>query len=531
MITSLDITSAIAYATDDVISSFDFTKEYDIDELKESILMKINESIDEHNVVCDKGNKWKYPDRLPNASIAKIILKTYIAKKITWNGKHDEFCYLCFYQFTGENKGLYTWDETEFEKLVLSYKQAATGKDFEEIKTYLSAYAEYVIPSDNPDLIAVNNGIFNYRTKELMDFSPEYVFTAKSRVNYVYNAPNPHFTMHDGLDWDVESWFATLSDDPEIVKLLWEVVGAILRPHVRWDKMVCMYSQKGMNGKGTLCELMKQLCGEGSYASIPISKFGDDNMLVQLITATAVITDENATTDFTKNAENLKAAVTGDSISIDRKYKNSITFKPSVVVVQSINALPRTADTTDSLYRRFLIIPFEKTFRGVERKYIKADYLHRAEVLEYVMWKVLNTDYYDFSEPAACEKMLEEYKNFNDPVRQFVDEMLPLFAWNLIPYKFLWDLFCGWKKENNVGDHLGKKTVLEKIRQIITSDYAGEWGCVVKQHVSKDNMAGPEHLIHTYHLTEWMAPNYKGADIDKVCLPALATKYDGILRL
>lgn len=531
MIKSLDITAAIEYATQEVIDTFDFSKQYDVDNLKEQVLTKINEVIDEHNVVCDKGNKWKYPDRLPNRSVAMLIQKTHVMKNISWDGKNDEYSYLSFYQTAGEDEGLYKWNEVYFKQVVLQYKSAVTGKDFEEIKTYLTAFAEYVMPDTNPDLIAVNNGIFDYRTKELLDFSPEYVFTAKSRVNYVPNAPNPHYTMHDGLDWDVESWFATLSDDVEIVKLLWEVVGAILRPHVRWDKMVCLYSQKGMNGKGTLCELMKQLCGGGSYAAIPISGFGDDNLLVQLITATAVITDENATTDFTRNAEKLKSVITGDSIAINRKYKESITFKPSAVVVQSINALPRTADTTDSMYRRFLIIPFDKTFRGVERKYIKSDYLHRAEVLEYVMWKVLNTDYYVFSEPAACEKMLDEYKNFNDPVRQFVDEMFPLFAWNLIPYKFLWDLFCSWKKENNIGEHLGKNTVLEKIRQIVAMDYAGEWNCVVKQRVNKSNMDGPERLIHTYQLTNWMAPNYKGADIDKICLPALSTHYDGIMRV
>ena len=531
MITSLDITSAIEYATQEVIDTFDFSKQYDMDELKEVVLTQINGYIDEHNVVCDKGNKWKYPDRLPNLSVAMLIQKTHIVKNVSWLGNNDEYCYMCFYEDSGENEGLYTWNDNVFKKIVYEYKAGAVGKDFEEIKAYLGAHAEYVTPSNDPDLIAVNNGIFDYKTKQLLSFSPDYVFTAKSRVNYVSNAVNPHYTMHDGLDWDVDTWFGTLSDDPDIVKLLWEVVGAIIRPHVRWDKMVCMYSQKGMNGKGTLCELMKQLCGEGSYAAIPISRFGDDKMLVQLITATAVITDENATTDFTRNAENLKSVITGDSISIDRKYKDSITFKPSVVVVQSINALPRTADTTDSMYRRFLIIPFDKTFRGVERKYIKADYLHRKEVLEYVMCKVLNTDYYNFSEPGACDEMLDEYKNFNDPIRQFVDEMLPLFKWNLIPYKFLWDLFCGWKKENNVGDHLGKKTVLEKIRQIIASDYAGEWDCVMNQRVSKTNMSGAERLIYTYHLSDWMAPNYKGSDVDKICLPALASKYDGILRL
>lgn len=93
------------------------------------------------------------------------------------------------------------------------------------------ADSEFVTPNSDRDLIAVNNGIFDYRTKKLMPFSPEYVFTAKSRVNYVPNAVNPHYTMHDGLDWDVDTWFETLSDDPEVTQLLWEVVGAIIRPH------------------------------------------------------------------------------------------------------------------------------------------------------------------------------------------------------------------------------------------------------------------------------------------------------------
>ena len=529
----LDMDSAVQYATEDYISSLDLTQEHSIDELKVGILEVIHQKFDEHNVLNEKNNKWQYPKSLPNACVAALMRITKHIRCISWTGKRDDYCYLAAYQEDGEFEGLYIGSDIYFNKLIRQYKFGATLKDIDEIIEILKADSEFVTPNSDRDLIAVNNGIFDYRTKQLIPFSPDYVFTAKSKVNYIPNAVNPHYTMHDGLDWDVDTWFESLSDDPEVTQLLWEVVGAIIRPHVRWDKVVCMYSQKGMNGKGTLCELMKQLCGEGTYASIPFDAFEKNFMLSQLISATAIITDENGTTEFTKNAANLKAIVTGDSISIDRKYKEPITIKFSGLTVECINALPRISDNTDSLYRRFLIIPFEKTFQGVERKYIKTDYLHRQEVLEYVLFRVLNTDYYTLSEPLACQDMLDDYKNFNDCIRQFIDEILPLLSWNLIPQNFLYDLYIKWSDKNNPSAiKQGKRTFLDKVKNIIDSDYADEWSYNMGQKigVNKKNMNGPERLIHTYHLTDWMAPNYKGSDVDKICLPALSTTYYGLVR-
>ena len=68
----------------------------------------------------------------------------------------------------------------------------------------------------------------------------------------------------------------------------------------------------------------------------------------------------------------------------------------------------------------------EKRFEGVERKYIKEDYLCRDDVLQYVLWKVLvgMDDYYELDEPEECRRILEEFKVANDPVRQFIDEVM-----------------------------------------------------------------------------------------------------------
>ena len=119
----------------------------------------------------------------------------------------------------------------------------------------------------------------------------------------------------------------SLSDDPDIVNVLWEVLGAIVRPNVPWNKSAWFYSETGNNGKGTLCELMRQLCGDGSFASIPLSDMGKDFMLEPLTRATAIIVDENDVGTYIDKAANLKAIITNDAISINRKFKHAISYR------------------------------------------------------------------------------------------------------------------------------------------------------------------------------------------------------------
>lgn len=158
--------------------------------------------------------------------------------------------------------------------MIRRYNDGITMKEIAEVYAYLRSSAPTKTKVDDHDAVAVNNGIYNYATKMLMPFDPEMAFICKSHVNFVDNPQNPHITMPDGAVWDVESWMQSLSDDLEIVKLLWQVIGAVIRPNVPWNKSVWLYSEAGNNGKATLCELMRNLCGSGAYTSISLAQFG-----------------------------------------------------------------------------------------------------------------------------------------------------------------------------------------------------------------------------------------------------------------
>ena len=132
--------------------------------------------------------------------------------------------------------------------------------------------------------------------------------------------------------------------------------------------------------------------------------------------------------------QNLKAVITNDIILINRKNKTPIAYQFRGFMVQCVNDTPRFRDKSGSLYRRQLIIPFNKSFTGAERKYIKQDYMHRTEVLEYVLHRVLSGSFYELSEPAAVKMALHQYKIENDPCTR-VCRRVPRVVWSGIYFR------------------------------------------------------------------------------------------------
>lgn len=527
--------------TDDYLSTVTITQNPDIKQIKNDVLARVRGEVDAENAVRPKGSKWKCPQMLTPAMIERIILRMYpVCTIITLDDNNDQAGYgvvLGIYQYDGDNKGIYDTSELTFRNLIRKYNRTLDTKKLNEIITALKDQAPRVKRCRAKNLIAVNNGIFNYDTKQLLQFNPYYVFTSKIHVNFNPNAKLP--VIHndeDGTDWDIESWMHTLSDDQQVVDLLWQIIGAIVRPNVPWGKMAWFYSESGNNGKGTLCELMRNLVGEGSYAALSLKAMNKDFMLEPLTRACCIIVDENGVGTYIDDAANLKALVTGDVVQINRKFKQPIAFKFHGFMVQCLNEMPRIKDKSDSFYRRQLFVPFEISFTGHERKYIKYDYMHRPDVLEYTLWRALvkTPDYYELSEPDVCKNALEEYKTYNDPVRQFAEEELPLLQWDLVPWSFLYDLFSAWyaKWVSKSDDSRPSRAKFKEGMVNILKDDDTWYADKDKQYKTGAMMSKPELLIREYDLKDWYNKTYNGkSDLNRLCMPSnLSVSYRGLIR-
>ena len=487
-----------------------------------------NRLISENTQYGLKGSRaYQTLRTLTPAVIAGCMLKRNRIVRIMLSEKNTDPNYdvLAVYMDHGPNTGIYITDEVSIRVLAREYNFSISPKELDHVIDMLADNAPRVMVTTNRDLIAVNNGIFDYKTKTLLPFTPEIVFTAKSAVNYNENAVNP--VIHndaDGTDWDIESWMADLNDDPEIVALLWEILSAIIRPNVAWDKTAWFLSEVGNNGKGTLLTLMRNLCGERAWTSIPVADFGKDFHLEPLIRTNAVLVDENDVGEYVDRAANLKAVITNDVILINRKNKTPIAYQFRGFMVQCVNDTPRFRDKSGSLYRRQLIIPFDKSFTGAERKYIKQDYMHRTEVLEYVLYRVLSGNFYELSEPAAVRAALHQYKIENDPVRAFAEEFLDRVVWDLLPWRFLYALYRAWlTKDQPSNPPLGYNKFIKHLT-LILQEAVGEsegYGWLVTPAAvrTKNRILGEEPLAVEYNLDQWFDIQPVNGSIRKVGTP------------
>lgn len=506
------------------------------DELQAQLLERTNLAIEAENAKKPKSERWRKLADLELTQISQIMLSLHPIIRVRSANSIPKYDLLAVYMKDGENMGIYDTEAESFNVIAKSYNRSLKIMDCKEITADLKEKAPRAERCRDEDLIAVNNGIFNYRTKQLLPFSKNYIFLSKSRVNYNPYAAN--VVIHndaDGTDWDVESWMKELSDDEGIVNLLWEIMGAVIRPHVHWNKSAWFYSESGNNGKGTLCSLMRNLCGSGTYASIPLSDFGKEFMLEPLIHASAIIVDENDVGGYIDRAANLKAIITNDVIQLNRKHQSPVSYQFFGFMVQCLNEMPRIRDRSDSFYRRQLFVPFTKCFTGHERRYIKADYLKRKEVLEYVLARVLHMNYYELSEPEACRNALAEYKEFNDPIRQFMTEMEQLFVWDLLPFGFLYDLYRAWFRQNfPSGTVTGRNSFIRDLVSMI-GDFP-EWHCPGRNVTIRPagRMDAAEPMIAEYNLVVWMNPLQRGRcssqNLDVLCRPLIKTGYNGLLR-
>lgn len=455
------------------------SEEKPADVISREILDATNDEIEALNIARHKKAQLPMVRELLPAQIALILLHVENVVRIAppGGGAGPSSDVLGIYD---PEEGIYVVDDDAFRRRARAYRFDLNKDQVREVMLALRDGAPRRERCSIRDLICLGNGVFNYRTKELQPHTPELVFTSKSRVDWNPNAHNPVIVnSQDGTSWDVESWMATLSDDPEVVELLWQILGAILRPHVRWNKSAWFYSERGNNGKGTLCELMRELLGPGNYASIPVAKFGKEFLLEPLTRASAIIVDENPVGTFVDDSADMKAVITNDVIQINRKHRDPIAVQFFGFMVQCLNELPLMKDKSESMSRRQLFVPFEKWFGGgAERRYIKDNYLHRTEVLEYVVRRVLldMPDYYELSEPEKCRQLLEEYREHNDPVRAFWAEFGDpdkdwFTGWDMLPNQLLYDLFKCWHADQNPsGKPLSSRSFLSQLRTVVRSD-------------------------------------------------------------
>lgn len=510
---------------------------------KGALKAKISD-VEAYNMAFPKLKK-KMPDRFDFDEVAVIMMTLYTFKSIQMTDRDDDTILAMYVNNTDSKKyGTYMSNTKYLFEIMEMIAPSFKNRDMQDVIDKIERSAKTVEQTKDKHLYAVNNGIYNSKTHELMPFSPDYVYLTKIPVDYKPQVIVPVITAPDGYQWDVESWIADLTDnDADTTTLIWQVIADCLQPNYSRNKSIWFYSEKGNNGKGTIGQLIKNLLGKGNYASLSVADFKHEFLKSTLLGVAANIADENDVDMYIDSVKDYKASITGDDININQKYEKPLRLQLLCTNIQMMNGLPKTKDRSDSFYRRLIIVPFLKSFtNNGERTYIKSDYINRREVLEYVLHKALNMDFDEYIVPARSAELLSDYKEKNNPVLEFWNDLKDEFVWDLLPTTFLYDLYKQWNAINNPsGKPMSSRSFIDTLRTVIQAD--GRWEDKTDRNGSvgsSGRMDADEPLITTYGLDQpdksgkpsrWMNPSYNGTNAQMRRKFNRSNTYRGFVRL
>lgn len=517
----------------------------------EQIVDDINDVLTIENTARQKGAQFKLLTDLPRLAMEILISnrddialiapmdKSLSNKPSAYSTEQRIKFPLAIYQYGGGNEGVWeviTNPHGAFFELAKRYKADISDKEVSQLFMGVKLMAKVIQKCAIPYYVAVDNGIFDVKNKNLYPFSMDFVFTNKIHTPLDFSATNPHIYFdEDGSTLDVESWFQSLGDSEFVLSIL-EVIQRACIPLAKHNKMCLFYNTYGNNGKGTICQLIRNLIGIDYVVSIQLSEFSEQFGLANLPKSTAIVCDENDM-GYIKGMANLKAVITGDSVTIKQKYQTAFDFSFSGLVLECVNELPRVDDKTKSFERRLHIIPFTASFTGNERKYIKEQFIYMDCVKKYILKKVLvDMEYREsFTETSLTKSALSEYRLYSNSVYAFLEEILPRCKWNLLPATdFLYEMYKVWyRKTVPSGKVIGRNDFIDGIKEYVNSSlkenpsFEWEWTDDTRSNGYIDPTVR-EPLLLEYQITTMATP--MNISTNRPYPNNLKLKYSGLKR-
>lgn len=223
----------------------------------------------------------------------------------------------------------------------------------------------------------------------------------------------------------------------------------LLRGQCHFETMFVLLGE-GANGKSTLLEVLTAMLGSVNVSNVPFEKFGDRFRLEELVGKLANISSDMGR--FSQEAEGrLKQITSGESIQIDRKYRDAISCVLSPKLIFATNDLPRFVDRSDGIWRRLMIVPFFQQFSGVARDTrLKSELC--AELPGILAWAIRGAQRLiqqeGFTECQVCERELAEHRRDADPVTQFVEAQCVIDPTARLRCQAIYEHYKFWAKQS-----------------------------------------------------------------------------------
>ena len=291
-----------------------------------------------------------------------------------------------------------------------------------EVKPHYQIDVEYFIKGESyeniaetPSLIALDNGVFNVVTQELIEKSPGYIIFSKLPVTFDAKATCPTILK-----------FLTEVFGENQLTALQEALGYTLHKTPLFEKAFMLIGD-GANGKSTFLNLLQALLGPGNFSNVTLqeicyNRFAAANLYGKMA---------NISSDLPKTAISTSGRfkmLTGrDMVSAEFKHKNAFQFLNTAKMWFSCNEFPQTTEETLAYVRRWKIFNCPNTFIG-EKADPKILEKLIAELSGFLNWileglkRLLVNGRFSVNETE--ESLRESILKLSNPTKAFIEKTL-----------------------------------------------------------------------------------------------------------
>lgn len=285
--------------------------------------------------------------------------------------------------------------------------------------TTLARSAKYVSEFDtHRNCINLANGMFNTETFELKEHDPVLHSSIQNLINYEPDAECPRF---------LKFLNEIFQGDQQIIKVVQEMIGYCCTAETRAHKMFILEGI-GSNVKSVLIEVIEYLCGKQNVSHVPMNELSQPFARAELVGKLLNVSSENEFSQKGLNTQQIKTLTVGDMIRVENKHEKGFSYQPVCKLLFGLNTLPATLDKSHGFFRRLVIIPFRRVFKGADADIMLLEKLleELPGILNFAMEGLerLRANDYVFSNSEAIEQAVSNYKSEQNPVITFVADFV-----------------------------------------------------------------------------------------------------------
>ena len=164
----------------------------------------------------------------------------------------------------------------------------------------------------------------------------------------------------------------------------------------------------------------------------------------------------------------LKSITSGEPVTVERKYKDPFVMRPYSTCWFGTNHMPKTSDFSEALFRRAVIITFNRTFQPHEQNTnLKNELIQELPgILNLALNAYARAISDGFTIPSSATEASKEWKTETDQVAEFVVEDCMTIAEGVTPTATLYDHYLKWCSLNQMRDVLTIKSFSTRMKKL-----------------------------------------------------------------